>query len=100
MKCPECGNPPLPFLAFNVQNLKYVTCRHCRTRLVVRKLGWRFQASLLLSLLALVVGGLYTRELVEQLGNTVTLATYGVAAFCLFTLASYYAWKDGVVERR
>lgn len=100
MKCPECGQSPLPFLAFNVQNLKYVTCRHCRTRLVVKRLGWRFQVSLFITLVALGAGGMYTRKFVEQIGNAPTLVVYGVAAFALFTLISYFAWKDGVVERR
>ncbi len=87
-------------LAFNIQNLRTVTCRHCGARLRVTRLGWRFWSSLAVGLGILTAGGIYTPDMVILWGNTTALTVYGVGTFLLFTLWGYFAWKDGVVERR
>lgn len=100
MQCPKCHKPPVPFLAFNIQNLRTVTCRRCGTRLVVTRLGVRYWTSLVLGIGLLVIGGVYTPEMVLLWGNTLALAIYGGGAFLLFTLWSYFAWRDGEARER
>ena len=100
MKCPSCGNIPMPFGWFLVIGWVHIRCRHCSSRLVLKSVGERFWSVLAGG--AVIVAAIYffLDTSFHLLGENGVLYLFLVVIFAALVLSMYVAWKDSQFEIR